>query len=162
MTNSTNLTPANVSLALITGGSRGLGKSMALHLADRGVDVIVTYRSRADEAANVAEAVRARGRKAVALPLDASDTNSFGAFADSVKEALGATWKRDDFDALVNNAGHGVHAAFAETTEAQFDQLMNTHLKGPFFLTQRLLPLIARGGRIINVSSGLARFSLPG
>lgn len=162
MTNSTNLTPAHVSLALVTGGSRGLGKSMALHLADRGIDVILTYRSRADEAGRVVEAIRTKGRKAVALPFEAGDTKSFGAFAEAVKKSLSETWKRDDFDALVNNAGHGTYAPFAETTEAQFDEMMNTHLKGPFFLTQRLLPLIARGGRIINVSSGLARFSLPG
>ena len=162
MTNPTNLNPSQISLALVTGGSRGLGKSMALHLAERGVDVILTYRSRADEARQVVEAIRAKGRKAVALPFDAGDTKSFGAFAEAVKQTLSETWKRDDFDALVNNAGHGGYAPFAETTEAQFDDLMNTHLKGPFFLTQKLLPLIARGGRIINVSSGLARFSLPG
>jgi NAD(P)-dependent dehydrogenase (short-subunit alcohol dehydrogenase family) len=162
MTNPTDLNPSHVSLALVTGGSRGLGKSMALHLAERGVDVILTYRSRGDEAGKVVEAIRSKGRKAAALAFDAGDTKSFGAFAQSVKRALAETWKRDDFDALVNNAGHGAHAPFVETTEAQFDDMMNTHLKGPFFLTQRLLPLIARGGRIINVSSGLARFSLPG
>jgi NAD(P)-dependent dehydrogenase (short-subunit alcohol dehydrogenase family) len=162
MTNSTNLSASNVSLALVTGGSRGLGKSMALHLADRGVDVILTYRSRADEAAKVVESIRSKGRKAAALALDAGDTKTFGAFAEAVKNLLRETWKRDDFDALVNNAGHGLHAPFVETREDQFDDMMNTHLKGPFFLTQRLLPLIAKGGRILNVSSGLARFSYPG
>lgn len=162
MTQPTNLTPAPISLALVTGGSRGLGKSTALHLAERGIDIILTYRSRVDEARQVVEAIRAKGRKAVALPFDAGDTKSFGAFAESVKKALVETWARENFDALVNNAGHGGYAPFAETTEAQFDDLMNTLLKGPFFLTQQLLPLIAQGGRIINVSSGLARFSLPG
>jgi len=149
-------------LALVTGGSRGLGRSMALHLADRGVDVILTYRSRGDEAAKVVEAIRGKGRKAVALALDVGNVKSFDAFGEEVRKALRETWKRDHLDALVNNAGHGTYAPFAETTEAQFEALMNTHLKGPFFLTQRLLPLIAEGGRIINVSSGLARFSLPG
>ena len=162
MTNPTNVSSSHVSLALVTGGSRGLGKSMALHLAKRGVDVILTYHRRADEARQVVEAIRAQGRKAVALAFDAGDTTSFGAFAESVKKALADTWKRHDFDALVNNAGHGAYSPFAETTEAQFDDMMSTHLKGPFFLTQRLLPLIAPGGRIVNVSSGLARFSLPG
>jgi len=162
MSNSTNSSASHVSLALVTGGSRGLGKSMALHLAQRGVDVILTYRTRADEARKVVDAIRAMGRKAVALPLDAGDTKSFGPFVESVREALADAWKRHDLDALVNNAGHGAYASFAQTSEAQFDDLMNTHLKGPFFLTQRLLPLIADGGRIVNVSSGLARFSLPG
>jgi NAD(P)-dependent dehydrogenase (short-subunit alcohol dehydrogenase family) len=162
MTNTTQLTPSQVSVALVTGGSRGLGKSMALHLAERGIDVILTYRSRADGAQQVVEAIRAKGRKAVALPLEAGHLESFGAFVESVKKALAETWQRDDFDALVNNAGQAGYAPFAETSEAQFDELMNVHLKGPFFLTQRLLPWIAQGGRIINISTGLARFSLPG
>ena len=162
MSNPTEPTISRVSVALVTGGSRGLGRSMALHLAEHGVDVILTYRSRAEEARQVVEAIRAKGRKAIALPFEVGAVESFGAFAASVQKALAETWKRDDFDALVNNAGHGGYAPFVETSEAQFDDLMNTHLKGPFFLTQRLLPLIAQGGRIINVSSGLARFSLPG
>lgn len=152
----------NPSIALITGGSRGLGRSMALHLADAGVDVIFTYQSKKAAADELVAQIQAKGRKAVALQLDAGKTATFGAFADAVRAALGETWKRDRFDFLVNNAGVGVHAAFAETTEAQFDELMNVHLKGPFFLTQRLLPLIADGGRIVNVSTGLARFSFPG
>ncbi len=149
-------------IALVTGSSRGLGKSMALHLAARGVDVIVTYKSGAAEAQQVVDAVVAQGRRAVALPLDVADSKSFGAFAEAVAARLRAHWGRDRFDFLVNNAGMGVHAAFADTTEDQFDLLMNAHLKAPFFLTQRLLPLIADGGRILNVSSGLARFSFPG
>jgi NAD(P)-dependent dehydrogenase (short-subunit alcohol dehydrogenase family) len=149
-------------VAVITGGSRGLGRSMALHLADRGVDVIITYRTAAAEAREVVAQIEAKGRKAAALPLDVGDSRGFTAFADAVRAELARTWKRDRFDFLVNNAGVGAHASFAETTEAQFDELMNIHLKGPFFLTQRLLPLIADGGRILNVSSGLARFSFPG
>jgi NAD(P)-dependent dehydrogenase (short-subunit alcohol dehydrogenase family) len=150
------------SIALITGGSRGLGRSMALQLAERGVDSIITYRSATSEAKSVVQEIEGKGRKAVALALDAADSSSFGAFAEAVKVALGSTWQRQRFDFLVNNAGVGVHANIADTTEAQFDELMKVHLKGPFFLTQKLLPLIADGGRILNVSSGLARFTFPG
>lgn len=155
---STNKTP----IALVTGSSRGLGKSMALHLADAGVDVVVTYRSGEKEAHEVVAQVVAKGRKAIALQLDVADSKSFGAFAERLKSELGRVWQRDRFDYLVNNAGIGVHAPFAETSEAQFDELVNIHLKGPFFLTQKLLGLIADGGRILNVSTGLARFTMPG
>lgn len=149
-------------IALITGASRGLGKSMALHVAARGIDVVVTYHSKEDEAKEVVAQIEKMGRKAAALRLDVGDAASFGAFAERLKATLDATWKRDRFDFLVNNAGVGVHASFVETTEADFDRLVNIHLKGPFFLTQRLLPLIVDGGRILNVSSGLARFAFPG
>jgi len=152
----------NSAVALITGGSRGLGKSMAMHLADRGVDSVITYRSRAEEAEEVVASIQAKGRKAVALPLDVSASASFAAFAETVKAALSRTWQREQFDFLVNNAGTGVHASFVETNEAQFDELVKIHLKGPYFLTQKLLPLIVDGGRILNVSSGLARFTMPG
>ena len=149
-------------VAVITGGSRGLGKSMALHLAERGVDSIITYRSSSKEAVEVVTAIGKHGRKAAALQLEAGDSSSFGGFAEALKAELGRTWQRTDFDFLVNNAGVGAHASFEQTTEAQFDELMKVHLKGPFFLTQTLLPLIADGGRILNVSSGLARFTFPG
>jgi len=149
-------------VALITGGSRGLGKSMALHLAERGIDSIITYRSGSKQANEVVAQIEAKGRKAVALSLDVGDSSSFAAFAEAVKGALGGTWQRESFDFLVNNAGVGAHASFAQTTEAAFDELMRIHLKGPFFLTQTLLPLLADGGRILNVSSGLARFTFPG
>ena len=149
-------------IALITGGSRGLGRNAALHLARAGVDIVLTYRSSASEAQAVVQEIEALGRRAAALPLDVSQPRGFGDFAAALKQALAGTWQRTQFDYLVNNAGIGVHAAFAETTEAQFDELVAVHLKGPFFLTQALLPLIADGGRILNVSSGLARFSLPG
>jgi len=152
----------NNPIALITGGSRGLGRAMALHLADRGVDVIVTYKSGAGAAAEVVAALHAKGRKAAALPLDVADSRGFAAFAEALRGELARTWQRDRIDYLVNNAGTGLHASFVETTEAQFDELVNVHLKSTFFLTQKLLPLIADGGRIVNVSSGLARFSLPG
>lgn len=156
------MTTQKTPIALVTGSSRGLGKSMALHLADGGVDVVVTYRSGEKEAHEVVAQVVAKGRKAVALQLDVADSRSFGAFAERLKSELGRVWQRDRFDYLVNNAGIGVHAAFAETSEAQFDELVNIHLKGPFFLTQKLLGLIADGGRILNVSTGLARFTMPG
>jgi NAD(P)-dependent dehydrogenase (short-subunit alcohol dehydrogenase family) len=149
-------------IALVTGGSRGLGRSMALHLADRGTDLVITYRAAAREAAEVVAAVQAKGRKAAALPLEVGDARSFPAFVEALRATLHQVWGRDRIDALVNNAGMGAYAPFAETTEEQFDLLMNAHLKGPYFLTQRLLPLLADGGRILNVSSGLARFTLPG
>jgi NAD(P)-dependent dehydrogenase (short-subunit alcohol dehydrogenase family) len=155
-------TNATKKIALITGGSRGLGKSSALNLARRGNDVILTYRNQESEAAAVVAEITGMGGKAVGLQLDVGESISFGDFAQKVRSALSTHWHREHFDYLVNNAGMGVHASFAETSEAQFDALMNVHLKGPFFLTQALLPLIADGGRIVNVSSGLARFSFPG
>jgi NAD(P)-dependent dehydrogenase (short-subunit alcohol dehydrogenase family) len=149
-------------IALITGGSRGLGKSMALQLAKRGTDVLLTYRSNRKEAEAVVAEIESSGRRAVALQLDVSVASTFDAFVDQVRTALKSHWQRERFDFLVNNAGVGAHASFAETTEAQFDELMKIHLKGPFFLTQKLLPLLSDGGRIVNISSGLARFALPG
>ncbi|MBF2015141.1 MAG: SDR family oxidoreductase [Rivularia sp. T60_A2020_040] len=155
MTNSTKI-------ALVTGASRGLGKNTALALAKKGVDVIVTYRSSEAEAKNVVSAIEEIGGKAGALQLDTSNTKTFDDFAAQVKQSLQDKWQTEQFDFLVNNAGIGVYAPFAETTEEEFDRLMNIHVKGVFFLTQKLLPLIKDGGRIVNISSGLARFALPG
>ena len=155
-------TPDTTRIALITGGSRGLGRSMALHLAARGTDVLLTYRSQQAEAAEVRERIVALGRQAVALPLDVGESATFEEFAAAVAAELRRTWRRDRFDFLVNNAGTGLRAAITETTPAQLDGMFAVHFKGPFLLTQRLLPLIADGGRILNVSSGLARFTLPG
>jgi len=149
-------------IAIVTGGSRGLGRNTAMKLAQRGVDVILTYRSQAAEANAVVKEIERLGRKAVALQLDVADSSSFTAFASAVREVLAHIWQRQDFDYLVNNAGIGIHASIAETTEAQFDQLVNIHFKGVFFLTQALLGVLADGGRIVNISSGLARFALPG
>jgi len=149
-------------IALITGGSRGLGRSMALHLAGRGVDIIFTYRAAAAEASEVRERIRALGRNAVALPLDVTASDSFDAFARTVAGELERTWGRKQLDYLVNNAGTALHAGIAETTPAQLDEIYNVHFKAPFLLTQRLLPLIADGGRVINFSSGLARMTIPG
>jgi NAD(P)-dependent dehydrogenase (short-subunit alcohol dehydrogenase family) len=150
-----------VKIALVTGGSRGLGKNTALKLAEHGHDVILTYRSSGAEAQAVVKEIERSGRRAAALPLDVEISATFSDFAAKVRAALDG-WQKDRFDFLINNAGIGIHASFAETTEAQFDQLVNIHLKGTFFLTQKLLPLIADGGRIVNLSSGLARFSFPG
>jgi NAD(P)-dependent dehydrogenase (short-subunit alcohol dehydrogenase family) len=150
-----------VKIALVTGAGRGLGKNTALKLAEHGNDVILTYRSSRTEADAVVKEIERMGRRAAALPLDVEISATFTDFAAKVRETLNA-WQTDRFDFLINNAGIGIHASFAETTEAQFDQLANIHLKGTFFLTQKLLPLIADGGRIVNLSSGLARFSLPG
>jgi NAD(P)-dependent dehydrogenase (short-subunit alcohol dehydrogenase family) len=149
-------------IALITGGSRGLGRSTAVHLAEQGIDVALTYHSRRDEAASVVGAVQANGARAAALRLDTTDTSSFPDFAEELARTLDQVWDRGTFDFLVNNAGFGHHASFAETTEEAFDALVDVHLKGVFFLTQRLLPLMEDGGRIVNVSTGLARFTLPG
>jgi NAD(P)-dependent dehydrogenase (short-subunit alcohol dehydrogenase family) len=149
-------------IAIVTGASRGLGRNTAIALAKNGVDVIGTYRSNKKEADETAVAINALGRKAVMFQLDTGDVASFGAFVSEMQAALKTVWSRDSFDFLVNNAGIGIHAPFAETSEADFDRLMNIHLKGVFFLTQKLLPLIANGGRIVNLSSGLARFSMPG
>lgn len=149
-------------IALITGASRGLGKHAALALAAKGVDLIITYRSQADEAASVVTQARALGVKAHALALDVGDSASFAAFADEVRQLLQREWRRERFNFLVNNAGIGIHADFEQTTEQQFDTLLNIHLKGTFFLTQQLLPLIMDGGRIVNLSTGLTRFALPG
>jgi NAD(P)-dependent dehydrogenase (short-subunit alcohol dehydrogenase family) len=149
-------------ISIITGGSRGLGRNTAISIARHGGDVILTYRSGAADAQAVVAEIEALGRKAVALRLDVTDVASFKAFADSVRHALSTKWGRDTFDHLVNNAGQGEMASFAETTEAQFDALFNTHVKGVFFLTQTLLPLLADGGRIVNFSSGLTRVSAAG
>lgn len=151
----------NAPIVLVTGGSRGLGRSMARHLAAQGADIVITFRSRRAEAEALVAEVQALGRRAAALPLDAGELRGFPAFTAQLRELL-AGWGRERIAMLVNNAGIGIHADFAQTTEAQFDELMNLHFKGVFFLTQALLPLIADGGRILNVSSGLTRFTSPG
>jgi NAD(P)-dependent dehydrogenase (short-subunit alcohol dehydrogenase family) len=154
------MTTNGAKIALVTGASRGLGRNMAIALARRGVDVIGTYHSNKAEADATTATVAALGRKAVMFRLDTGDITGFASFAVDLKQALTANWSRPT---LVNNAGIGIiHSPFAETTKADFDRLMNIHLKGVFFLTQTLLPLIADGVRIVNLSSGIARFSLPG
>jgi NAD(P)-dependent dehydrogenase (short-subunit alcohol dehydrogenase family) len=154
--------PAMPCLSLITGASRGLGRNTALSVARMGGDVILTYRTNAAEADAVVAEIAALGRKAVALQLDTGAAAAFPAFVERLREVLRETWQRDRFDHLVNNAGHGEVAPIADTTEAQFDRLVDVHFKGVFFLTQALLPLIADGGRIVNLSTGLTRFAYPG
>ncbi|WP_411883649.1 SDR family NAD(P)-dependent oxidoreductase [Polaromonas sp. YR568] len=149
-------------ITLVTGASRGLGRNTALSIARRGGDVVLTYQSRAEDAQAVVAEIQAMGRKAVALQLDTGKVTTFAPFADRLRAALRDTWQRDTFDHLVNNAGHGDYALIGQTTEAQFDGLVNVHFKGVYFLTQTLLPLIADGGRIVNLSSGLTRTSYPG
>ncbi|HEY6073343.1 MAG TPA: SDR family oxidoreductase [Anaerolineales bacterium] len=149
-------------IALITGGSRGLGRNTAIHLARSGVDVVLTYHSNKAEAGSAVAEIESLGRKAAALQLDTGDVASFEAFAASLRDTLKTNWDRVTIDYLVNNAGIGLHAPFAEATEADFDRLTNIHFKGVFFLTQKLLPMINDGGKIVNLSSGLARFAYPG
>lgn len=149
-------------IAVITGGSRGLGKNSALQLAQKGFDVIITFQSQQEAAAQTASEIIALGRKAAYLSLDLSNSNSFDAFAKDLQNTLTNDFGTDKFDALVNNAGSGYHASISETTEAGFDAMSDIHLKAPFFLTQKLVPLMRDGGSIVNTSSGLARFSYAG
>ncbi|MES2828756.1 MAG: SDR family oxidoreductase [Bacteroidota bacterium] len=149
-------------IALVTGGSRGLGKNMVINLAKKGFDIIFTYNSKKEEAEAVVSEVSHTGRKAATLQFDAGNIKSFDDFFDEVKSILTSQFDTDHFDFLINNAGTALYAGFAETTEEQFDTALNIHYKGVFFLTQKALPIINDGGRIINISSGLARFSFPG
>ena len=149
-------------IALITGGSRGLGRNTAESLARKGVDSVITYHSRAGEAQAVVAKLQAAGRQAVALQLDTGATKTFAGFAESLKKMLQDTWDRGSFDYLVNNAGISHHAAFDQVTEEELDSLYQVHFKGVFFLTQKLLPLINDGGRIVMLSSGTTRIIFPG
>lgn len=147
--------------AIITGASRGLGRNTAIHLARRGVDIIFTYQANEAAAQSLVSEVEAAGRRAAAFQLDSGDVGAFDGFVDQVRATL-AAWGRERFDFLINNAGHSLHKPFAQTSEAEFDRIVDVHFKGVYFLTQKLLPLINDGGRIVNLSSGLARFVLPG
>lgn len=147
-------------IAIITGGSRGLGRSTVLSLAKRGIDSVFTYNSAADEADKVVAAVEEAGAKAVALKLDTGNVSSFDAFVGQVRESL-TTLGADRFDYLVNNAGMSDHTKFTELTEDVLDRIYAVNFKGVVFLTQKLLPLINDGGRIINISTGLTRFTTP-
>jgi len=149
-------------IALITGGNRGLGKNTALRLAGYGADSIITYHSHNDEADSVVSEIEAKDQRAVALQLDVGDIKSFDEFMNRVSGTLKDKWGRDKFDFLINNAGFGGHGTVDETSEEVFDSLFNIHFKGVYFLTQKAIPLMNDNGRIINISSGLARFSLPG
>ena len=149
-------------IALVTGGSRGLGKNAALKIASKGIDVIITYQSKKEEAEQTVKEIKEFGVNAAALQLNVADSTTFDAFFAKVKNVLKTVFNAEKFDFLINNAGVGIHASFAETTEEQFDTLVNIHYKGAFFLTQKALTLLNDGSGIINVSSGLARFATPG
>lgn len=149
-------------IALITGGSRGLGKNAALKIAAKGIDVIVTYQSKKEDAENTVAEIKRLGVNAAALQLDVANAANFDAFFSEVQSVLRSVFNADKFDFLINNAGTGLHASFAETKMEDFDNLVNIHFKGPYFITQKALPFLNDGGGIVNISSGLARFSLPG
>jgi NAD(P)-dependent dehydrogenase (short-subunit alcohol dehydrogenase family) len=149
-------------IALVTGGSRGLGKDMALRLAEKGIDVVVTYNSKAAEANAVVAQIQQAGQKAAALQLNTGDVKSFGAFTTALQEVLQNTFGTTHFDYLVNNAGIGGYSPIADVSEDMFDELLNIHFKGVYFLTQKLILLMNNGGGIVNVSSGLTRVSFPG
>ncbi|RIV42884.1 SDR family NAD(P)-dependent oxidoreductase [Flagellimonas pelagia] len=153
---------AKSKIALVTGGSRGLGENMAINLAKKGLDVVLTYQSNKVEADKTVQEIESLGQKAYALQLDVSQVGSFDAFVDQVKNVIDSHFGADHIDYLINNAGIGINAPITETTEEQFDSLVDIHFKGAFFLTQKLLPIMANGGGIVNISSGLARFSFPG
>ncbi|MFZ6001851.1 MAG: SDR family NAD(P)-dependent oxidoreductase [Bacteroidota bacterium] len=156
------MTSTKNKIALVTGGSRGLGKDMALQLAAKGFDVVITYQSKKDEAERVVNEIKTNGKKAHALQLDVALAQTFDSFVGNLQSVLKTTFASEKIDALVNNAGVGTHVPFHDTTPEQFDNMVNIHLKAPYFLTQKLLPLINDGGAIVNISSGLARFSFPG
>lgn len=157
-----NTTNQQSKIVLVTGGSRGIGKSIALNAATRNIGVILTYNSNPEQAQAVAETINNNGGKAVALQMDAAKTSSFSDFASKVSQVLKKEWNRENFDYLVNNAGIAQRTLIKDTTEEIFDQLVTVNFKAVFFLTQKLMPLIADGGQIINISSGLARFAFPG
>ncbi|SEJ40529.1 NAD(P)-dependent dehydrogenase, short-chain alcohol dehydrogenase family [Dyadobacter koreensis] len=152
----------NKKIVLVTGGSRGIGRSIALNAAKRGLGVILTYNANAEKGKAVADEILQNGGSAVALKLDVMNVSSFGDFTKQVSNVLAKEWSRDNFDYLVNNAGIAQRIAIKDTTESIFDDLVNVNFKGVFFLTQKLIPLMIDGGQIINISSGLARFAFPG
>jgi len=149
-------------IALVTGGSRGLGKNMALRLADYGSDVLITYHSQKEAANAVVSEIEAKNKKATALQYDSSDFKSLDSFIEQVARTLQNKWNTSKFDFLINNAGIGATIPFVKVTEADFDRFMNIHFKSIYFLTQKLLPIMNDQGRIINISTGTTRFSNPG
>lgn len=149
-------------IALVTGGSRGIGQNIALNLAEKGNDIIITYLSNKRSAEDTVASIEALGRKAVALQLDTSNTKAFDAFVKQLGDVLNTTFGTASFNFLINNAGTSLQSPIATTTESQFDEMMNIHLKGIYFLTQKLLPLLQDGGRIVNISSAVSRMSFPG
>jgi NAD(P)-dependent dehydrogenase (short-subunit alcohol dehydrogenase family) len=157
-----NKNMSNSKIALVTGGSRGLGRNMAIRLAEKGIDVVLTYHSNKEEADKVVSEIQSLGQQAVAFPLNTGDVKSFDSFFEQVTTHLKEETGSSNFDFLINNAGTALYSLFADTTEEQFDTAINIHYKGVFFLTQKALKFMNDGGRIINISSGLARFAFPG
>ena len=153
---------ATTKIALVTGGSRGLGKEMAISLAKKGLNVILTYNSKKVEAESVVNQIQSLGQKSLAIQLNVAETKTFDAFVETVNKELKATFNATKIDFLINNAGYGHHASFPTTTEQQFDDMVNVHLKSTFFLTQKLLPYLNDSGGIVNISTGLTRFTNPG
>jgi NAD(P)-dependent dehydrogenase (short-subunit alcohol dehydrogenase family) len=149
-------------IALVTGGSRGLGKDMAISIAKKGIDVILTYRNNEEAAAEVVKEIEAVGQKAAALELDMTNFQSLDPFVQQVSNTLASKWNTKAFDFLINNAGMGATVPFEKVTEELFNEFLNVHFKGVYFLTQKCLPYINTGGRIINISTGTTRFSNPG
>ncbi|WP_436489712.1 SDR family NAD(P)-dependent oxidoreductase [Chitinophaga sp. ARDCPP14] len=157
-----NTTNQPSKIVLVTGGSRGIGKSIALNAAKRNIGVILTYNSNPEQGQAVADTINGNGGKAVALQMDAAEFSSINDFVSQVQQVLKKEWNREDFDYLVNNAGIAQRTLIKDTTPEIFDQLVNVNFKGVFFLTQKLIPLMKEGGQVINISSGLARFAFPG
>ncbi|RDY61214.1 SDR family NAD(P)-dependent oxidoreductase [Flagellimonas nanhaiensis] len=149
-------------IALVTGGSRGLGKDMAINLAKKGLDVVITYNSNKEAAEGTVNEIKSHGGHGLALQLDSRDVASFSNFKNELIKQLNDELDTSTFDFLINNAGFGYNGSVSETTEEAFDDLMNVHFKGVYFLTQVLLNTLNDGGGIVNISSGLARFSFPG
>jgi NAD(P)-dependent dehydrogenase (short-subunit alcohol dehydrogenase family) len=149
-------------IALVTGGSRGLGRDMALKLAKSGHDVVITFQSQKEAAEEVVKEIESNGGKAASLSFDANDFSSLPAFVERFQQLLKSKWQLQAFDFLINNAGIGATIPFADVTEADFDKFLNIHFKSVYFLTQRLLPLMNNGGRVINISTGTTRFCVPG
>lgn len=152
---------AETKIALITGGSRGLGKDMAINIAKKGIDIIITYHSNENAANDVVAEIQKLGRKAKAFQLDTSSTKGFDDFFSQLSSYLMLETGTDRFDFLINNAGTGIYQNIIDTTEDQLDEMYNVHFKGVYFLTQKALPYLNDGGKIINISSGLVRYSFP-
>lgn len=148
-------------IALITGGSRGLGKDMAINIAGKGIDVIITYHNNHEAAKEVVKTIRDNGQNAKAFQLDTSKIKTFDSFFEKVSTYLKSKNNSPNFDILINNAGTGIYKPFTETTETDFDEMMNIHLKGVYFLTQKAVHFLNNGSKIINITSGLARFTIP-
>jgi len=151
----------NSKIALVIGGSRGIGRNSAIALSEKGIDVIITYNKK-EKADEVVKGIEANGAKATAIRLDVSDVSSFDSFVYKLSDVLKVKWNQEYFDFLINNAGISNHTPILIVTEEEFDKIFNIHFKGVFFLTQKLIPLIADKGVIVNTSTALTRVSSPG